>query len=65
MLKRYLFNEMISFCMVCLFEKSLFSLAINNFQIGNSQKRLRLNERKDKPKQQHCLLHYFIEIFPF
>ena len=53
MLKSYRFSKIISICIIGLFEKSLFSLTINNFQMIISQQQLCLNESKEKPKQ-HC-----------
>ena len=53
MLKSYHFSKIISICIIGLFEKSLFSLTINNFQMIISRQQLCLNESKEKPKQ-HC-----------
>ena len=54
MLKSYHFSKIVSICIIGSFEKSLFSLTINNFQMIISQQQLCLNESKEKPKQ-HCL----------
>ena len=64
MLKSYHFSKIVSICIIGSFEKSLFSLTINNFQMIISQQQLCLNESKEKPKQ-HCLFSVQFSSFQF